>query len=73
MKNLFLIFAMVPMLSFGQISNWRTNSSQQSTPQQQQSTPTPTLPIIDKSSQPPDITTPLIISGCILGAIILLS
>ena len=35
MKNLFLIFAMVPMLSVGQVSNWRTN------PPQQQSTPTP--------------------------------
>ena len=45
MKNLFLIFAMVPMLSIGQVSNWRTNPpQQQSTPQrtnppQQQSTP----------------------------------
>lgn len=33
MKNLFLIFAMVPMLVVGQVSNWRTNPPQQSTPQ----------------------------------------
>lgn len=40
MKNLFLIFAMVPMLSIGQVSNWRTNPpQQQSTPQPQRSTP----------------------------------
>ena len=45
MKNLFLIFAMVPMLSIGQVSNWRTNPPQQqstpqrSTPSTQQSTP----------------------------------
>ena len=40
MKNLFLIFAMVPMLAIGQISNWRTNPpQQQSTPQPQRSTP----------------------------------
>jgi len=40
MKNLFLIFAMVPMLAIGQISNWRTNPpQQQSTPQTQRSTP----------------------------------
>jgi hypothetical protein len=44
MKNLFLIFAMVPMLAIGQISNWRTSPPQQqspqgSTPSTQQSTP----------------------------------
>jgi hypothetical protein len=40
MKNLFLIFAMVPMLVTAQISNWRTNPpQQQSTPQPQKSTP----------------------------------
>jgi hypothetical protein len=40
MKNLFLIFAMVPMLAISQISNWRTNPpQQQSTPQPQRSTP----------------------------------
>ena len=40
MKNLFLIFAMVPMLAIGQVSNWRTNPpQQQSTPQPQRSTP----------------------------------
>jgi hypothetical protein len=45
MKNLFLIFAMVPMLAIGQVSNWRTNPPQQqstpqrSTPSTQQSTP----------------------------------
>ena len=40
MKNLFLIFTMVPMLAIGQVSNWRTSSpQQQSTPQPQRSTP----------------------------------
>ena len=46
MKNTFLIFAMVPMLAIGQVSNWRTSppTQQQSTPQRstpstQQSTP----------------------------------
>jgi hypothetical protein len=32
MKNLFLIFAMVPMLVFGQISKWRTEGPRQTTP-----------------------------------------
>lgn len=41
MKNLFLIFSFVPMLSFGQISHWRSNSPQQrvETPRVQQSVP----------------------------------
>ena len=40
MKNLFLIFTMVPMLAISQVSNWRTNPpQQQSTPQPQRSTP----------------------------------
>jgi hypothetical protein len=42
MKNLFLIFTMVPMLAIGQVSNWRTPP-----PTQQQSTPqrsTPSVP-----------------------------
>ncbi len=47
MKNLFLIFAMVPMLSVGQVSNWRTN------PPQQQSTPS-----TQKPTPPPQQTTP---------------
>jgi len=38
MKNLFLIFAMVPTLVLGQVSNWRTN------PPQQQSTPSTSTP-----------------------------
>lgn len=38
MKNLILIFAMVPMLAIGQVSNWRTN------PPQQQSTPSTSTP-----------------------------
>jgi hypothetical protein len=42
MKNLFLIFAMVPMLAMAQISNWRTNPPQPSTPTTSTpSTPTP--------------------------------
>jgi hypothetical protein len=45
MKNFFLIFAMVPMLSIGQTSNWRTNP-----PTQQQSTP--------KFTPPPQRSTP---------------
>ena len=47
MKNLFLIFSMVPMLAISQISNWRTNPpQQQSTPQPQRSTPSvqPSVP-----------------------------
>lgn len=40
MKNLFLIFTMVPMLATSQVSNWRTSPpQQQSTPQPQRSTP----------------------------------
>jgi hypothetical protein len=34
MKNLFLIFAMVPMFVFGQISRWRTESPRHATPNQ---------------------------------------
>ena len=45
MKNLFLIFAMVPILSIGQISNWRTNP-----PQQQQSTPQRSTPSTQQST-----------------------
>ena len=48
MKNFFLIFAMVPMLSIGQISNWRTNP-----PTQQQSTPS-----TPKFTPPPQQSTP---------------
>ena len=44
MKNLFLIFTMVPMLAFGQVSNWRSN------PPQQQSTPQRSTPSIQPSS-----------------------
>lgn len=44
MKNLFLIFAMVPMLVIGQVSNWRTN------PPQQQSTPQRSTPSIQPST-----------------------
>ena len=60
MKNLFLIFAMVPMLVIGQVSNWRTNPpQQQSAPQPQRSTPSvqPSTPqrndISSWRSQPP--------------------
>jgi len=60
MKNLFLIFAMVPMLAIGQVSNWRTNPpQQQSTPQPQRSTPStqPSTPqrndVSSWRSQPP--------------------
>ena len=45
MKNLFLIFAMVPMLAIGQVSNWRTNP-----PQQQQSTPQRSTPSVQPST-----------------------
>jgi hypothetical protein len=48
MKNLFLIFAMVPMLSIGQTSTWRTNP-----PTQQQSTPS-----TPKFTSPPQQSTP---------------
>jgi hypothetical protein len=42
MKNLFLIFAMVPMLAIGQISNWRTNPPKPSIPSTSiPSTPSP--------------------------------
>jgi len=42
MKNLFLIFAMVPMFAISQISNWRTNPPKPSTPTTSTpSTPTP--------------------------------
>ena len=44
MKNLFLIFTMVPMLAIGQVSNWRTN------PPQQQSTPQRSTPSIQPST-----------------------
>jgi hypothetical protein len=60
MKNLFLIFAMVPMLVIGQVSNWRTNPpQQQSAPQPQRSTPSvqPSTPqrndVSSWRSQPP--------------------
>ena len=45
MKNLILIFAMVPMLAIGQVSNWRTNP-----PQQQQSTPQRSTPSVQPST-----------------------
>jgi hypothetical protein len=45
MKNLFLIFTMVPMLAIGQVSNWRTNP-----PQQQQSVPQRSTPSIQPST-----------------------
>jgi len=45
MKNTFLIFAMVPMLAIGQVSNWRT-----SPPTQQQSTPQRSTPSIQPST-----------------------
>ena len=44
MKNLFLIFTMVPMLVTGQVSNWRTN------PPQQQSNPQRSTPSIQPST-----------------------
>jgi hypothetical protein len=58
MKNLFLIFAMVPMLVIGQVSNWRTNPPQQQSTQQR-STPSiqPSTPqrndVSSWRSQPP--------------------
>ena len=52
MKNLFLIFAMVPMLAIGQVSNWRT-----SPPTQQQSTPQRSTPSVQPSvSQRNDVS-----------------
>ena len=45
MKNLILVFAMVPMLAIGQVSNWRTNP-----PQQQQSTPQRSTPSVQPST-----------------------
>jgi len=39
MKNLFLIFTMVPMLAIGQVSNWRTPPSPQKQSIPQRSTP----------------------------------
>jgi hypothetical protein len=47
MKNLFLIFAMVPMLSIGQVSNWRTNPPKPSTP----TTSTPSTPTTSTPSR----------------------
>jgi hypothetical protein len=58
MKNLFLIFAMVPMLAISQISNWRTNPPQQqsttqkATPSTQPSTPQ-TNNVSNWRNQPP--------------------
>ena len=40
MKNLFLIFAMAPILAIGQISNWRTNPNQQQSIPQRSTTST---------------------------------
>jgi hypothetical protein len=59
MKNLFLIFAMVPMLSIGQVSNWRTSppTQQQSTPQRSTPSVQPSVPqrneVSSWRSQPP--------------------
>jgi hypothetical protein len=58
MKNLFLIFAMVPMLSIGQVSNWRTSPpQQQSTPQRSTPSVQPSVPqrndVSNWRSQPP--------------------
>ena len=46
MKNTFLIFAMVPMLAIGQVSNWRTSPSPQKQSIPQRSTPStqPSVP-----------------------------
>jgi hypothetical protein len=51
MKNLFLIFAMIPMLSFGQISNWRSN------PPQQQSTPQRSVPSTSTPSRNDNVSS----------------
>lgn len=54
MKNLFLIFTMVPMLAIGQISNWRTNPpQQQSTPQRSTPTITPRNNVSEWRNDPP--------------------
>jgi len=58
MKNLFLIFAMVPMLSIGQVSKWRTSPpTQQSTPQRSTPSVQPSVPqrndVSNWRSQPP--------------------
>jgi len=59
MKNLFLIFSMVPMLSIGQVSNWRTSppTQQQSTPQRSTPSVQPSVPqrneVSSWRSQPP--------------------
>ena len=39
MKNIFLIFTTAPILVLGQVSKWRTNPPQQSTPQQRAEAP----------------------------------
>lgn len=54
MKNLFLIFTMVPMLAIGQVSNWRTNPpQQQSTPQRSTPTITPRNNVSEWRNDPP--------------------
>jgi hypothetical protein len=59
MKNTFLIFAMVPMLAIGQVSNWRTSppTQQQSTPQRSTPSVQPSVPqrneVSSWRSQPP--------------------
>jgi len=51
MKNFFLIFAMIPMLTFGQISNWRSN------PPQQQSTPQRSVPSTSTPSRNDNVSS----------------
>jgi len=59
MKNLFLIFSMVPVLAIGQVSNWRTSppTQQQSTPQRSTPSVQPSVPqrndVSNWRSQPP--------------------
>jgi hypothetical protein len=50
MKNLFLIFALVPMLSVGQVSTWRTNPPTQQSSPSSTSTPSNTTPTRNDNS-----------------------
>jgi len=51
MKNFFLIFAMIPILTFGQISNWRSN------PPQQQSAPQRSVPSTSTPSRNDNVSS----------------
>jgi len=57
MKNFFLIFAMIPMLTFGQISNWRSNPPQQQQSSPQQSAPQRSVPSTSTPSRNDNVSS----------------